>query len=236
MKRVFIIFIALAFFIIGACDKKGKSSKEASDDLVAQLLKENPLENTNTSTNILLEEEITEKYTNTNKQGVTEGGTSSSVSSNVEVVKDLIIKDEGIDVKPSKIELSRTSIKKGSHIIVGNDKSGQGVSPRKFLKITVAISTKLQNARYVDFYIYALPKGSDNLKAKYLIANVKNIEIINSQAQLTKYWNAKNIDGVFLDPGEYSIYVKFVVKEKSYSVIDKIERYWGNKDFYLKLY
>ncbi|MGC8764970.1 MAG: hypothetical protein ACP5QT_03705 [Brevinematia bacterium] len=230
MKRFFILLIALAFFVIGACEKKEKTPSEK--DLVAELLKENLL-GTNTSTNIVMDEEITEKVSNTNVVSESQkvGELSASSTSVVEVEEKPKIADEGIEVKPSKKIASQ---KAGSYIIIGNDKSGQSVSPRKFLKLTFAVVVKSEKASSVDFYVYAIPKGKE--KPRFLISSVKNIKVINGQAQLTKYWNARKTDGDFLEVGEYNIFVRFDVKDEDGDILNKIERYWGNKDFYLKIY
>ncbi|MCX7821684.1 MAG: hypothetical protein N2258_08445 [Brevinematales bacterium] len=227
MKRVLILLIALSFFVIGACDKKQQEAKE--DDFVTQLLKQNDVISS-TNTNIVTEENITEQVTNTN--ATTKVSEIDRVAEDVKQLEKMQIKDEGIEVKDDK-KVSKTTKKAGTYIIVGNDSSGQSVSPRKFLKLTMVIVPKSAKAKNVNFYVYALTK--DGTK-KYMIYNVNNIEVINGQAQLTKFWNAKKIDGDFLDPGNYNIYVKFVVKDKNGEVIDNIERYWGSKDFYIKLY
>ncbi len=230
MRRAFILLMALAFFVIGACNKKEKSTS-AEKDLVAELLKENLLA-TNIATNLVAAEDITEKISNTNLVELQQAQKETSPSlSETEVTEKPKIVDEGIDVKSEKKTLPKRT---KSYIFVGNDKSGQSVSPRKFLKLTLAVVVKSEKAESVDFYVYALPKGKS--KPSYLISKVRSIKIINRQAQLTKYWNARKVNGEFLDIGEYNIFVKFEIKNENGDIIDRIERYWGNKDFYLKIY
>ncbi|MEJ5283708.1 MAG: hypothetical protein ACP5Q5_00925 [Brevinematia bacterium] len=226
MKRVLILLIAIAFFVIGGCDKKKEEAKD--NDFLTELLKQNEAITT-TNTNLVVEENITEEVTNTNLTKKTDE--VEKIAEDIKQLEKMKIKDEGIAVKEEK--QTKVSKKAGTYIIVGNDNSGQSVSPRKFLKLTMVVVPKSTRAKNVNFYVYAVSKESSK---KYLVYNVNNIEVINGQAQLTKYWNAKNIDGDFLDPGNYSIYVKFVVKDKNGEVIDTIERYWGSKDFYIKLY
>ncbi len=228
MRRVLVLLIALSFFVIGSCDKRQKEAKE--DDFISQLLKQNEVI-TSTNTNIVVEQNITEEVTNTNIAKKT--SEIDNIAQDVKQLEKMQIKDEGIEVKREKTGAKTTTKKEGTYIIVGNDSSGQSVSPRKFLKLTFAIVPQSSKAKNVNFYVYAIPKDGSK---KYLVYNVNNVEVINGQAQLTKYWNARNIDGTFLDPGNYNIYVKFVVKNKNGEIIDTIERYWGNKDFYIKLY
>lgn len=226
MKRVLILLIAIAFFVIGSCDKKKEETKE--NDFLTELLKQNEAITT-TNTNLVVEENITEEVTNTNL--IKKSDEVTKIAEDIKQLEKMQIKDEGITVKEEK--QTKVSKKTGTYIIVGNDNSGQSVSPRKFLKLTMVVVPKSTKAKNVSFYVYAVSKESSK---KYLVYNVNNIEVINGQAQLTKHWNAKNIDGDFLDPGNYSIYVKFVVKDRNGEVIDTIERYWGSKDFYIKLY
>ncbi len=230
MKRLLVLFFIAAFFVIGACDKKAKDVSES--DTLAELLKENNM-TTSTNTNLPAEENITEEVVNTNIESVaTQKVESPAVEKEQSISSKMEIKDEGIEIKKDKKAYKSTK-KEGTLIIIGNDESGQTVSPRKFLKLTLVVTPKSSAARRVNFYVYAMPKNSSK---SYLVYNVNNIEVINGQAQLTKFWNARNANGGFLDPGEYNIYVKFVIKDKNGYTIDKIERYWGSKDFYIKLY
>lgn len=232
MKRLFILLFACVFFVIGACGSKGKQTGTGEKDVIAELLKENLLGGS-TNTNLISgEESITEAYSNTN---VVEELSSSSVSSTEAVgAEKKEIKDEGIKIKERKEDIR---VKGESYIKVGNDTPGQVVSPRKFLKLTFAVFSKSRNISHVDFYVYALPRGQKVFDSKYLITVVKNVEFINGQAQLTKYWNARNVEWDFLPQGEYNIYLKCFLKNSEGKIIQKVERYWGGeKEFYLKLY
>ncbi len=168
---------------------------------------------------------------------------------NNEIVENKKINDEAIKI-PEKT-MTKTPIKQkpvkltkldnfvnGSFIKVGDDTIGQEASPRKNIKVTCAVVSELKDARYVDFSIYAIPKGKDiKLDSEYLISKVRNIEVINNQSQLTKYWNGKNVDKSFLHQGKYNIYLVFSIKDSKMNVLKKDSRYWGSSDkYYIKLY
>lgn len=236
MRHLLILCLAIVFFVIGGCEKK-KEGKINEKDIVAELIKENLLESTASNNVVSSEGGITEEFSNTNKQEVLSNVVEASMSSESKgsvAVDEVKIKDTGIEL--SEVE-KRKVYKTGSYIKVGNDTSGQIVSPRKFLKLTFVVYTKSKKAKTVDFYIYAIPEGQKILNNKYLISLVRNIEVFNGQAQLTKYWNARNINWDFLPPGKYRIYMRASFKDEKGSVIESIDRYWGGKqEFYVKLY
>ncbi|MFN3660632.1 MAG: hypothetical protein ACK4TN_05290, partial [Brevinematales bacterium] len=74
------------------------------------------------------------------------------------------------------------------------------------------------------------------VQSSYLIGRVRGIEVINNQAQYTRYWNGITIHGKFLPKGNYNVYLTYVIKDRVGKVLKTESRYWGKStDFYLKL-
>ncbi len=261
MKKIVVIFIAVIFMMIGGCQKKTNVEKKVSqtNDIITDLIKEDLLSNstnTNNATNTNIN--LTEKIPSTNlaaKISVPKQEVSKKIPVEPEVgvvngkkvieKEEKKIKDEGIKI-PSKIKpktkntavAKKETIQGGSYIKIGNDSSSQSVSPRKMIRITTAVFTDNKNAQYVDFIIYAVPKGKElNLNEDNLISMVKSIEVINGQAQLTKSWNGRNLDDGFMEPGNYNIYLVYMIKDENMNTIKKESRFWGGDNkFYIRLY
>jgi len=140
--------------------------------------------------------------------------------------------------KPQAQPAASVSGAKGSYIKMGNDSIGQGVSPRDFIKITLAVFTQNKNARYCEFQLYAVPVGQPLKRTGYfLLAIYKYIDVINGQAQLTRYWNGLNVYQQFLPVGKYNIYLYYKVKSANGTILYTDGRYWGNsRDFFIRLF
>ncbi len=123
------------------------------------------------------------------------------------------------------------------YIKVGQDATIEAAAPRQYTKITMAVFSSLPNACYVDFQIYAIPTtGGLSRTGANMIGYAYNIEIINGQAQMTKYWNGKNVYGHFLAAGNYNIYLYYKIKDANGKVLKTDGRYWGNnRSYYIKL-
>lgn len=141
-------------------------------------------------------------------------------------------------VTPAKQAPATAVSAKGSYIKVGNDTIGQEVSPRVFIKITMAVFPQVKNAKFCEFQLYAVPVGKPLKRTGYfMLAIYKFIDVINGQAQLTRYWNGANISGQFLPPGSYNLYLYYKVKNAKGGLLYATGRYWGNsRDFYIRLY
>lgn len=154
--------------------------------------------------------------------------------------KEITKKPKTISTKKStmKYTSSKTKGVKGCYIKIGSDKKYQIISPRKYAKLTMAVFNKYKYGRRVEFQLYAVPVGKKpRLITYYMIGLTRNIDIVNGQAQFTKYWNGKNISGRYLPKGKYSIYLLYKVKNSRGTVLGKKGRYWGNsRNYYIKLY
>jgi hypothetical protein len=141
-------------------------------------------------------------------------------------------------IKPVKQAPAAAASAKGSYIKVGNDSIGQEVSPRVYIKITMAVFTQIKGARFCEFQLYAVPVGKPLKRTGYfLLAIYKYIDVINGQAQLTRYWNGMNVYGQYLPPGSYNLYLYYKVKNAKGGALYTTGRYWGNsRDFYIRLY
>ena len=115
----------------------------------------------------------------------------------------------------------------GTWIAVGNDRAGQRVSPRATKKITVVLQNR--TASYADVSLYAVPAGSARpiMNTRTLVGFARNFDIINGQAQFTRYWNASNTRGAFLTRGAYNIYMAYSYKDRNGRVVASGGRYWG---------
>ncbi|MGL4367251.1 MAG: hypothetical protein ACRCTQ_03065 [Brevinemataceae bacterium] len=113
------------------------------------------------------------------------------------------------------------------YIKVGTDRSNISVSTNKVQKITAAVFTK-PGAVSIDIYIYAIPIETPLVRNKNtLLGFIKNMDVINNQAQFTKYWSAKRVDSRPFAPGFYNIYIQYYVKDRQGNIIEVTGRYWG---------
>ena len=231
MKKLLILLIAGIFLAIAGCQKK-ISNEDVERN--AMLLKDEVLSQTNVvaalSNEILLQTIEPVVLTTNQPMPVTN-----------EVVEIASLGDKPIE-KPEASPSSQKAVasrsvsvaKVGSDMKVGRDKKGQMLSPRRAIKISSWVFTK--EGKTVDFYLYAVPYKSGKVQSSHLIGRVHGIEVINSQAQYTRYWNGRTIYGDFLPKGKYNIYLTYVIKNASGKVLKTESRYWGNTtDFYLNL-
>ncbi|SFB89862.1 hypothetical protein SAMN02745150_01236 [Brevinema andersonii] len=127
-------------------------------------------------------------------------------------------------VIPKKVD---NFLKPGSYIKIGNDTPGQTVSPRSARKITSVVITSGRSV-YMDIYLYAIPKNQSLVRnANTLIGFVKDLDVVNNQVQFTKFWDARLVQGRFLTPGEYNIYMFYIYKDKNKKEILSSGRFWG---------
>lgn len=251
MNKILILCFAVLFMMIGGCNKKiglgwGKklfNQGPSTNEIVTELIKEDVLTNSNVAlsapdTNGALTESISgapvavlEKATN--EKPLPE---EPVVGIDRSVKKDKNIKDAPIEVPLKKEPVMAKAPKKGTYLKVGNDQNGQTVSKKKVIKITTVVFTPVKNGRYVDFSIYAAPIGSRNGKT-VLLTHVNNIDIINGQAQFTRYWNGKNINGDYISKGKYRLFVNYTIKNADKEPIKKETRNWGgDKSYNIRLY
>jgi hypothetical protein len=121
--------------------------------------------------------------------------------------------------------------KSGLIIIIGNGATNQTAAPRKSIKMTFVAFSKIKDYRYCDFIVYAMPAGrGKTLDSSYMIGAAENIDLINGQAEYTKFWNGRNVDEDFLVQDNYNIYVYYKLKNAKYEVLKKEGRYWGIAD------
>lgn len=120
---------------------------------------------------------------------------------------------------------------------IGTDKTSQSVSPRDWIKMTMVVMTDDASAETVDFQIYAVPDGNSLYRSGYyMLGYGYNIDVVNGQAQYTKYWNGQNVYDNFLPEGDYSIYVYYKVRDDDDALLADDGRYWGySTDYYLDL-
>lgn len=246
----------------GSSSKTSKTTKGVSNSTVSKVdtLKLDFEEETNSAVPVGTNVEVIEPIVTIGTQkpvavkkaeniSVTSESTAKSENKQMENIpeeKQIVVRntqalktDRKIPVKKSKIVT--TSVKvyhKGSYIRVGKDISRQLTSPRRPIQITAVVFNKSKWGRYADFRVYAVPTHSKLTKSsKHLIASYNNIVLVNSQAQLTKFWNGKNIYGHFLGKGNYNIYLYYRVKNRKKRIIYTEGRYWGHsRNYYLRLY
>lgn len=109
---------------------------------------------------------------------------------------------------------------------LGTDKNGQRVSPRLPKKITTVIEAG--QAAYIDIFLYAIPAGMRLvMNANTLIGFAKNFDVVNGQAQFTRYWNTSNTQGRFLKKGNYNIYLSYTYRDVNGRTLGTGGRYWG---------
>lgn len=249
VKKILILFFAVLFMMIGGCQKKNSTDKNifgqasATNEIVTELIKEDILTNTNLSqngpdSNTALTESINggPLVYQDKKPDEKPLPDEPVVGIDRTAKNDKNIKDVPIEV-PQKIQpaVSKTS-KKGTYLKVGNDQNGQTVSKKKVIKITTVVFSPVKNGRYVDFWIYAVPTGSKKGTA-VLLTHVRNIDVINGQAQFTRYWNGKNINGDFIRKGKYRLYVNYTIKNADKEPVKKETRNWGgDKSYNIRLY
>ncbi|URA09354.1 hypothetical protein [Thermospira aquatica] len=232
MKKLIVLIFAVVFLAIAGCQTEKKISEE---DLTrnANLLKDEVLSQTNVSP--VLTNEVT-------LQTVEPIVLASSQIESTNTLSEIApLEDKPIEVpqtsKPavsSSVQRSPQVAKVGSYMKVGTDRSGQTLSPRRYIKISSWVFT--QEGKTVDFYLYAVPFKSGKVQSANLIGRVRGIEVINNQAQYTRYWNGITIHGNFLPKGKYNIYLTYVIKNSKGKVIKTESRYWGRTtDFYLVL-
>lgn len=261
-KNVFLLSLIL-FIIFSGCQKKfsfnfGKEDTSKTNDSYTELIKEElkvSMTNNGVATNLSLTEPIQETdEKKVVKEAIVEKPKQSipvepevgskeiqqkkeiEIKEEKEKVAKERIKDEAIEVTP--VEKAEEKLTGHSYIKVGNNQTVQSVSPRKFIKITSVVFAKKKDASSVDFKIYALPVGREkHLNYFFLVASIKNIEVINGQAQYTKYWNGMNISREFLPRSKYNIYLEYTIKDKKGHILRTESRYWGSRDKnYVTLY
>lgn len=234
MKKIILVLFAGIFLAIAGC-QRDKASVEEDVTRNASLLKDEVLSQTNTVATLSNEvalQTIEPVVLTTN--AVPSQGEGSSLP---EITP---LQDKAVEVPQKKttpsptVAKSPTVTKVGSYMKVGTDKSGQSLSPRRYIKISSWVFT--QQGKTVDFYLYAVPFKSGKVQSSHLIGRVRGIEVINHQAQYTRYWNGITIHGNFLPKGNYNIYLTYVIKDSRGKVLKTESRYWGKStSFYLKL-
>lgn len=249
MKRLIVLCVAVLFLLIGGCFKKTTDSQKSGDtnDLVTQLIQEDVLavstNNGDALSNGGLMENIPGSSTNQVSDSLPAVPEGIKPTNAVKPSAPVVAEPEMPRVRPqdkpveAPVEaVATTTSRRNSYIKVGDDSSAQSASPRKSIRLTLAVMPKMKAARYVDFVVYAVPKGSGKMTSRYIISMVRNVEVINGQSQLTKIWNGKNVEGTFLDAGKYNIYLSYKVKDSRHNVIKTEGRYWGSESYYIQLY
>ncbi len=250
MKQFIILATAVVFFVISGCQKKtGQSRQDASgagltNDVIAELIKEDILSGrTNggqpSDTNASLMESISGRPLALATETPPEPPADEKPLPEEPMIgdgrksqaQDKTIRDKPIEV-PEKAPAA-APVRKGTYLKIGNDRSGQVVTRKQPAKFTTVVFKPVPEAKYLDFWIYAIPLGR---KTGPLLTHVRNIEIVNGQAQFTRYWNGKRISGTYINPGKYRITVKYAIKNASKKVIRTEYRTWGqNLNYYLIL-
>lgn len=129
--------------------------------------------------------------------------------------------------KTIKQKSSLTAIDSGSYIKIGDDKSSIQVKKSKSEKITVVVLTG-SKVKLADVYIYAIPVGTKLVRNhNTLVGFVNNLEVVNNQAQFTRFWTGKRANGTYFRPGKYNIYIEYRYKNGHQNVIGRAGRYWG---------
>lgn len=246
MKQVLVLIIALIFFIIGGCQGKPSSAKsqQTNENFVADLVRNDVLEMGGKSNAALTNAPLMESISNTmqpaadseNVKPVTNITTADS-----RVKPETPIRDNEMNrqmEKPSQEVIPASVPRKGSYIKAGTDDNGQAVSYKKPVKLTFAVFNAYKTGKTVDFRVYAVPKNAElNRNLYYLIGYGKNIDIINGQAQFTRYWGGYNTGGAYFPKGRYNIYLLYSIKDAKGKVVFSTGRYWGmSQNSYLRLY
>ena len=118
-------------------------------------------------------------------------------------------------------------VQQESYIKLGIDKPGIRVNRNKSQKITVVIFPE-QYAEMVDVYIFAVPTSSYLIRNNNtLIGYARGLEFVNGQAQFTRYWSARLVNGKFMKSRRYNIYVEYHYKNSKGKVMLTKGRYWG---------
>lgn len=113
------------------------------------------------------------------------------------------------------------------YIKIGSDKNGETVGKKSSKKMTVAVFPG-KSVKTVDIFLYAVPCCCGLVKNKYtLISHIKKAEVVNHQAQFTKYWSGNLHTGRCLACSEYSIYAEYVGYNAEGREVCKKGRYWG---------
>lgn len=222
----------ILFFLIAACTKEKSISSAEIVDLIHQ-----------DALSIAQAPEITDKIelvyrpTNVEASFFAEDTNKIKNTNTIILVSDPVLEEKAPPVTSvQKVAVPRKKampkkvnnfLKPGSYIKVGNDVSGQTVSPRSARKITSVVVTGGRSV-YMDIYLYAIPKNHPLVRnANTLIGFVKELDVINNQVQFTKFWDARLVQGRFLPPGEYNIYMFYVYKDKNKKEILSSGRFWG---------
>ncbi len=143
--------------------------------------------------------------------------------------KNKVKKEKNINIKEQPAENEKA--RNGLIVMIGSGTANQNAAPRKLVKMTFVAVSKSRDYKYCDFIIYAMPVGKGKiLDSDYIIGEAKNIDIVNGQAQYTKYWNGMNVDDDFLPQDNYNIYIYYKLKNAKYEVLKKEGRYWGVAD------
>ncbi len=130
-------------------------------------------------------------------------------------------------------DMSSTGGEAGGYFEVGTGYSGQTVSPRDYIKATAVVMSDNSTADYVDFQLYAFPKDGGIKRYGYnMLGYAYYVEMINGQAQFTRYWNGKNVYGNFLEEGNYNLYIYYKIKAEDGTLIDSGGKYWGDSTSY----
>jgi hypothetical protein len=248
VKKIIILFVAFVFMIISGCQKKTNAETESmqTNDILTQLIKENVLSKSMASNKIeeVSNVSITEPTQETGVQKSVqtplplepEVGVIKSNKQNVKEdrnIRDIDMESAVKNNPKQELAAQKKLYKKASYIRVGDDSIVQVASRNKSVKLTFAIFASVKGARFVDFYVYAAKKGKKpSIERQYLIARGKNIEVINGQSQLTRYWTGKNMDGNYLSRGKYNVYLVYKVRDKKFDSLRKDSRYWGTSDKY----
>ncbi|MCX7882594.1 MAG: hypothetical protein N2314_05175 [Brevinematales bacterium] len=234
-KKILCIVFAVIFLAIAACQRE-KAVVEEDITRNANLLKDEVLSQTNTTANLTNEtflQTIEPVLVATNQKVAQTAGESPLPE--IPALEDKAIEVPQQKKSPTHPVTKPTMVSKvGSYMKIGTDKKGQTLSPRRYIKISSWVFT--QQGKTVDFYLYAVPYKTGKVQSSHLIGRVRGIEVINQQAQYTRYWNGITIHGNFLPKGNYNIYLTYVIKDGGGKVLKTESRYWGrNTDFYLKL-
>jgi hypothetical protein len=255
MKRILILIIAGLFLMIGSCRREDDASEEdIRGDIITDLIRESILQEAGEVGDLKVEDAITEIIPEDEREvflAKTEA-TNDVIKEEKEdlpVIEEIKpepkIQDKPVEVTrepaPSRVSARADGIStkgvEGCYIKAGNDRSGQSISPRRYIKFTSVVFNEFQAGRRVEFQLYAVPAGQRRrLITYYLIGLSRNIDVINGQAQYTRFWNGKNINGQFLPKGKYNIYLLYKIKDANGKVLATSGRYWGNsRDFYIRL-
>ncbi|MGL5956980.1 MAG: hypothetical protein ACRC0X_10370 [Brevinema sp.] len=127
-------------------------------------------------------------------------------------------------------------VQRESYIKVGNDMPALNVSYNNSQKITVVVFP-IPNAVMVDIYLYAIPEYSPLVRNyNTLIGFAQQIELVQGQAQFTKYWRARRSDGRMMNRGAYNIYVEYHYRNSRGQILQTTGRFWGGSHRSWKVY